>query len=286
VPEGDGLLSFALAVRGGLAAQAEPNGLGARFVDERRGAVLAYRGLAAFDADGRSLPAGIEVAGGELAIRVDARGARAPIVVDPILQQVYLKASNTDMSDYFGHAVAISGDTAVVGAYQEDSSATGVNGNQTDNTATNAGAVYVFVRNGTAWTQQAYLKASNTDAFDAFGTSVAISGDTIVVGAPWEDSSATGVNGNQSDNSLSQAGAAYVFVRSGTTWTQQAYLKAPIQFLPMDYFGQSVAISGDTVVVGAFEKDDGFTMDTGAAYVFVRSGTTWATQATLLASNR
>ena len=285
-PEGDGLLSFVLAIRGSLAAEPESDGLGARFVDERLGAVLAYRGLAAFDADGRSLPAGIEVAGGDVTIRVDARGARAPIVVDPILQQVYLKASNTNIADYFGHAVAISGDTAVIGAYQEDSNATGVNGNQSDNTATNAGAAYVFVRSGTAWTQQAYLKASNTDAFDAFGTSVAISGDTIVVGAPWEDSNATGVNGNQSDNSLSQAGAAYVFVRSGTTWTQQAYLKAPVQFLPMDYFGQSVAISGDTVVVGAFDKDDGLTLDTGAAYVFVRSGSTWAQQAALLASNR
>src|SRR5205809_40256 len=106
------------------------------------------------------------------------------------------------------------------------SNATGVNGNQSDNRAPGSGAVYVFVRRGTNWSQQAYLKASNTDAFDYFGFSVAISGDTIVVGAPYEASNATGVNGNESDNSAPQAGAAYVFVRNGTNWAQQAYLKA------------------------------------------------------------
>ena len=82
------------------------------------------------------------------------------------------------------------------------------------------------MRSGTIWSQQAYLKASNTGADDAFGCSVAVSGDTVVVGAIGEDSNATGVNGNQSDNSAYDSGAAYVFVRSGTTWSQQAYLKA------------------------------------------------------------
>ena len=122
--------------------------------------------------------------------------------------------------------MAVSGDTVVVGAHREDSNATGVNGNQSDNSAVDAGAAYVFVRSGTTWSQQAYLKASNTGAGDCFGCSVAVSGDTVVVGALGEDSNATGVNGNQSDNSAADAGAAYVFVRSGTTWSQQAYLKA------------------------------------------------------------
>jgi hypothetical protein len=100
---------------------------------------------------------------------------------DPI---TYLKASNTDGGDEFGYSVAISGDTIVVGAYEEDSSATGVNGNQQDNSANGAGAAYVFTRDRQgSWSQQAYLKASNTDAEDSFGRSVAISGDTIVVGA-------------------------------------------------------------------------------------------------------
>ena len=101
-----------------------------------------------------------------------------------------------------------------------------MNGNQSDNSAGGSGAAYVFIRSGTTWTQQAYLKASNTDAGDYFGYSVAISGDTVVVGAYGEGSNATGVNGDQSDNSAAYSGAAYVFTRSGTTWTQQAYLKA------------------------------------------------------------
>jgi hypothetical protein len=200
-----------------------------------------------------------------------------------ITQQSYLKASNTDLGDNFGKDVAISGDTLVVGAPFEASAATGVNGNQADNSG-HAGAAYVFVRSGTVWTQQAYLKASNTGqgpSGDRFGTSVAIDGDTIVVGAYQEDSAATGVNGNQADNTAGQAGAAYVFVRSGTVWTQQAYLKAS-NTGANDSFGFSVAISGDTVVVGAIGEASnamGVNGDqtnnsapSGAAYVFVRTG--------------
>ena len=98
-------------------------------------------------------------------------------------QQAYIKASNTGMGDNFGYSVAVSGDTMVVGAPYEASNATGVNGNQNDNSAPGSGAAYVFVRNGTTWSQQAYLKASNTGASDQFGWSVAVSGDTVVVGA-------------------------------------------------------------------------------------------------------
>src|SRR6185503_10971485 len=144
-------------------------------------------------------------------------------------QQAYLKASNTDTGDFFGGAVALSGDTAVVAAFQEDSNATGVDGNPSDNSASSAGAAYVFVRGGMTWSQQAYLKASNTGAGDQFGAAtffaspsgVAVSGDTAVVGAPGEDSNATGVNGNQANNSTPSSGAAYVFVRDGTNWSQQ-----------------------------------------------------------------
>jgi uncharacterized membrane protein len=214
---------------------------------------------------------------------------------DPIAQQAYAKASNSDANDVFGISVAVSGDTVVIGAFHEDSNATGVNGNQSDNSAIESGAAYVFVRNGTTWTQQAYLKASNTDVNDMFGISVAISGDTIVVGAPFEASNATGVNGNQDDNSAQQAGAAYVFVRNGTTWSQQAYLKAS-NTDPVDEFGISVAVSGDTVVVGAHyessvargvngDQTDNTACQAGAAYAFVRNGTTWSQQAYLKASN-
>ncbi len=210
-------------------------------------------------------------------------------------QQAYLKASNTGAGDEFGFSVAVSGDTVVVGAPNEDSNTTGVNGNGANNSASASGAAYVFVRSSATWTQQAYLKASNTGGDDQFGSSVAVSGDTVVVGAPVENSNATGVNGNGANNSASASGAAYVFVRSGSAWVQQAYLKAS-NTEAGDQFGFSVAVSGDTVVVGADLEDsnaigvngDGANdsaFNAGAAYVFLRSGTTWTQQAYLKASN-
>jgi len=117
---------------------------------------------------------------------------------------------NTDAYDYFGYSVALDGDTLAVGAYGEDSSARGINGNQSDNSASGSGAVYVFTRAGTTWTQQAYIKASNTETYDQFGWSVALDGDTLAVGARGERSSARGINGNQSDNTASGSGAVYV----------------------------------------------------------------------------
>lgn len=210
-------------------------------------------------------------------------------------QQAYLKASNPGIEDIFGAAVAISGDTIVVGAANERSNASGVNGNDADDSFFGAGAAYVFARNGTSWSQQAYLKASNTDRFYTFGNSVAIENDTIVVGAFREWSNATGVNGNQADRSAESSGAAYVFVRDGAVWTQQAYLKAS-NTEEEDRFGASVAISGDTVVIGAYSEAsqatgvggnqaDNSASSSGAVYVFVRSGATWSQQAYLKASN-
>ena len=195
------------------------------------------------------------------------------------IRQAYLKASDSGEDDQFGYSVAVAGDTVVVGAPFEDSGATGVNGSEGDNSVTDSGAVYVFTRNGTTWTQQAYLKASNTGADDRFGFSVAIDGDTVVVGAIWEDSAATGIDDDEGSNS----GAAYVFTRSGTTWTQQTYLKAS-NASSNDEFGFAVAVADDTVVVGAHYESSGGT-DSGAAYVFTRSGTIWSQQAYLKASN-
>ncbi|MCA8942928.1 MAG: FG-GAP repeat protein, partial [Planctomycetes bacterium] len=195
----------------------------------------------------------------------------------------YLKASSPDASDYFGSKVAVSGDTMVIAAGSEDSAATGVNGDESDNSATSAGAAYVFVRSGSTWVQEAYLKASNTEALDLFGSSVAIDGETIVVGAMFEDSAAAGVNGDESDNSALSAGAAYVFVRSGSTWSQQAYLKASDPGIN-DNFGNAVAIDGDTILVGAF-SDSAVGTDSGSAYVFTRTGSTWTQQAKLVAGN-
>jgi len=216
-------------------------------------------------------------------------------------QQAYVKASNTGTNDQFGFGVALSGDgsTLAVGALGESSAATGINGNQGDNSAPNSGAVYVFTRSGTTWSQQAYVKASNTGTGDQFGRYVTLSGDssTLAVGAIGEASAATGIGSNQADNSASSAGAVYVFARSGTTWSQQAYVKASNTGTG-DGFGIDVALSGDgstLAVCALFESSaatgingnqaDNSARSSGAAYVFVRSGTTWSQQAYVKASN-
>ena len=122
-----------------------------------------------------------------------------------LTQQAYLKASNTGPGDLFSTAIAFDGDTLVVGAPFEDSNVTG---NPADNTASGSGAVYVFTKSAGVWSQQAYLKASNAQIGDDFGGSVALSSDTLVVGASLEDSNATGVNGDQSSNSASGSEAS------------------------------------------------------------------------------
>ncbi len=210
-------------------------------------------------------------------------------------QQAYIKASNSEFNDRFGKSVAIDGDTLVTGAYLEDSASTIVGGNQTDNSAEQSGAAYVFTRTGGIWSQSAYLKASNSGPTDYFGYAVAISADTIVVGAHNEDSNATQVNGDQDNDLTSFSGAAYVFIRSAGSWSQQAYLKAPNTGFS-DRFGFSVAISGDTVAVGAYLEDSADTgvngtgtsnaaSSSGAAYTFTRAADSWSQDAYFKASN-
>ena len=148
------------------------------------------------------------------------------------VQQTELTASDGAASDEFGYSVAISGDTALVGALHDT---VGSNANQ--------GSAYVFVRSGGSWTQQARLTASDGATNNYFGYSVAISGDTALVGAYYAT-----VSGKVAQ------GAAYVFVRSGTTWSQQTKLVAP-DGAAGDLFGDSVAISGDTALVGAYYAD-------------------------------
>ena len=216
-------------------------------------------------------------------------------------QQAYIKASNTGANDRFGSSVALSSDgsTLAVGAIGESSSAKNIDGNQDDNSAASSGAVYAFTRVGTVWTQQAYIKASNTDNSDSFGYSITLAadGDTLAVGAFCEDSSATGIDNNQSDNSLSCSGAAYVFKRIGTAWSQQAYIKAS-NAGNLDYFGSAVALSSDgaTLAVGApwessnatgvggDQGNDSLTQ-AGAVYVFTYAMGAWTQQAYIKASN-
>lgn len=208
----------------------------------------------------------------------------------------YVKASNTSQEAQFGFTIALSADgaTLAVAAVGEDNSARGINPKQTDHSAVSSGAVYVFTRKGAAWVQQAYLKASNADGGDEFGTSLALSadGNILAVGAESEESAARGVNGDQSDNSVPGAGAVYVFSRGGAIWSQQAYVKASNAGQEGDEFGYSVALSGDasTLAVGAHSEHGGstgingnqsdFSLDaSGAVYVFTRTGDVWSQQA-------
>jgi len=130
-------------------------------------------------------------------------------------QQAFIKASNPGKEDWFGSRLTLSGDgnTLAVGAQVENGGSKGINGDQKNQSAEDAGAVYFFTRTGTTWTQTAYVKASNAEAYDEFGSAMALSkdGKTMAVGARNEASAAKGVNGNQNDNSAPGAGAVYVF---------------------------------------------------------------------------
>jgi hypothetical protein len=206
-------------------------------------------------------------------------------------QDAFIKAPNAEANDRFGASVAISGDTLVVGAPNEASNATGVDGDRTNNAAAGSGAAYVFVRAGSVWSLQAYLKASNTGAGDQFGFAVAIDGDTIAVGAFGEDSAATGIDGDGLNNAAGTSGAVYVFTRQSGVWSQQAYIKAS-NTGANDQFGIGVSVDGDTLVVGAQSEDSGDPTNelddsqpaAGAAYVFARVSGIWSQQAYVKAS--
>ena len=174
-------------------------------------------------------------------------------------QQQKIQASDLEQNDYFGERVDISGDTVIVGAKLEDTG------------GTSAGSAYIFTRSGSTWTQQQKIQASDAEASDQFGNSVAIDGDTVIVGAYQEDTGAT------------DAGAAYIFTRSGSTWTQQAKIQSS-DIEASDWFAEAADISGDTVIVGARLEDAGGT-SAGAAYIFTRSGSTWTQQAKIQSSD-
>ncbi|MCG6145563.1 FG-GAP repeat protein [Leptospira bandrabouensis] len=219
-------------------------------------------------------------------------------------QEAYIKSSNSETQDSFGISVAISGNTIVAGANQEDSNQTTItNGGiaSSNNGATSSGAAYVFQRTGSTWVEQAYLKAPNANLADKFGEDVAISKDTIVVGAFAEASNQITITNGQtasSDNSATNAGAAYVFKRTGSTWIHEAYLKAP-NAKADEYFGESLAIEGDTIAVGAGYEDSGQRIVTngqtisidnsaprsGAVFVYGRKGSNWTLNAYLKAPN-
>jgi len=175
-------------------------------------------------------------------------------------QQAKLSATDGAVEDRLGFAVALSGDTALLGAPTDDP---GVNADQ--------GSAYVFIRSGSAWSQQAKLTAADGAAGDSLGHSVALSGNTAILGAFADD---VGANTGQ--------GSAYIFQRTGSTWAQQAQLTAS-DGGANEFFGMSVAISGDTALVGASSDNEGANFDQGSAFVFTRAGSLWIEQVKLLA---
>ena len=248
-PAGSGALTFSLAVSGRVRLDHGtvllPGG-------------LRYAGVQATDADGRALPAWLQVHAGRLLVRVDDRGARYPVHVDPFVQQAELTAEHGAEHDFFGFSVAVSGDTIVIGAPL-----------QNVGSVERQGAVYVFTMppGGSAdATQTAELTASDAAEGDQLGASVAIDGDTIVTG-----SAAHRVGSN------AEQGAAYVFVMPAGGWksmTQTAELTAG-DGEAIDQLGNSVAISADTIVAGALNHKVGANIWQGAAYVFTKPAGGW-----------
>ncbi len=169
-----------------------------------------------------------------------------------------LTASDGEAGDLFGNRVAISGNTAVIGVENDD------------DLGSNAGAAYIFQRSGREWVEVAKLTASDGEASDQFSTPVAINGDTVLIGALYDDDLGT------------DSGAAYIFQRRGREWVEVAKLTAS-DGEASDQFGFSVSISRDTAVIGA-RYDDDLGTDSGAAYIFQRRGSRWTEVAKLIAS--
>ena len=240
-------LIVAVGFAGGLWARL--SGSSVQFLTRPGRLALRYGGLSATDARGRVLPATLTVHGGELLLRVADVGARYPLRIDPFIQQGSKLTADDETDDgTFGTSVALSsdGDTALIGGQE-------------------ASAAWVFTRSGSTWTQEG-PKLTPTPATGYFGASVALSGDgsTAVIGA----------------NENGTGGGAWVFTNSNGTWTQQGpELSGSGETGFYAEFGASVALSGDGNTALISDPQDGATtMDTGAVWVFTRSGTTWTQQ--------
>jgi len=246
--EGSTPLLLELRVRGSLHASAQPDCLGLTFADDAGYMVVNYAGLTVRDADGRTLKARMTAAAERVRIEIDEQGAHYPLTIDPLVQQTKFMASDAAPNNYFSDALAVNQDTAIVGAYWKTIGAN-----------PQAGTAYIFVRNGNSWVQQQELQPLDVSSYSYFGSAVAISGNTAVVGA--------------FQKGPNFVGAAYVFVRNGTVWTLQQKLTPPDGAF-FDHFGSSLSVNEteDTIVAGASWKNS----KTGAAYVFQRFGATWS----------
>ncbi|WP_428263347.1 cadherin-like beta sandwich domain-containing protein [Haliangium sp.] len=207
-----------------------------------------------------------------------------------IAQELYAKASNPGSGDDYGFGLAVGAKVLAVGAPLEDSIATGLDGNQGSDGRPDSGAAYIYRRVAGAWQQQAYAKAEVGDESAEFGLFLAVDGDTVAVSVFGDDSGVGGVDGDPADETAPDSGAVYVFRDTGGSWVQEAYLKA-FDPDPGDRFGLRIALEGDVLVVGAPEEDaasaadqgDNSLENSGAVYVFRRTGETWAQEAFLKA---
>ncbi|MEN8215770.1 MAG: Calx-beta domain-containing protein [Pseudomonadota bacterium] len=310
------LLRVVLHVNGDLSPQLAADRQVIHLNDQGGDTVVHYGGLYVYDALEQTLPAHFALADGQIVIEVDDSQAQYPITIDPLFytEQAKLTAGNGADGDWFGEAVALDGKYALVGTPWDDdkgsvyvfkrkgsswseqaklTASDGADGDWFGGAVAldgkyalvgapwdddNKGSVYVFKRKGKRWIEQIKLTVSDGAKGDRFGTSVALDGDTALVGAYWDD-----------DNGYN-SGSAYVFVGSGKRWNEQDKLIAS-DGAAGDRFGTSVALDGDTALVGApwegGEREGNLkTYDLGAAYVFVRSGTIWSEQDKLIASDR
>jgi hypothetical protein len=266
-----GTLTLSMVVSGNAHASLPAGGQSVVF-SHTGGPVLRYDGLSATDAGGRELRSWLQLRGDRLLVRVDTHGARYPLRIDPLVQDAELSAESGEAGDSFGSAVAVSGNTIVVGAYQYN-----------NKKYEKPGKAYVFVRPADGWATTtkpaAELRASDGEAARAnpdganeaalFGLAVAIDENTIVVGAPeWQEP-------NPNKNFV--PGAAYVFVKPVGGWagklTQSAELH-PADGVTTGGFGQAVAVSASTVFVSAASSEE--VADAGAVYVFEMPGGGWS----------
>ncbi|MEO0592677.1 MAG: integrin [Myxococcota bacterium] len=195
----------------------------------------------------------------------------------------FIKASNAEAGDRFGAGLALSGDgeTLAVGS-EEDSGSFGIDGDPSNNSAEDSGAIYVFVQEGAVWMQEAYLKPSSGEAGDLFGRSLGLSftGDRLSVGAPGQDEGGPGVDVDRAETRFADSGAAYVFQRQQSVWSEVNFVKASNPG-PDDRFGTSVSVSsnGEVLAVGSTGEDssvagidgdgnDNSSVDAGAVYVY------------------
>lgn len=231
--------------------------------DRRSGQRLYYSDLFARDAQGRELTAQLQLHAQTIRLEVDAAGARYPVEVDPLMwTQQPLPTSDGATGDVTGFSLAISGSTAVVAAP-----------GKTIGTNFQEGQVYIFTRTGDTWTEQQKILSPAPQYNGVFGYVVALSGDTLAITSP-----------TQTVGESTQQGELFVYTRTNNVWTEQQRLTAS-DGGPGQQFGQLMALSGDTIVVGSPLKTVGTSSLQGQVYVFTRTGTTWAESQILTASD-